>query len=227
VNLIGVVEGEFFDQFPSLPAGSEDLSKHDGFLYSASGRAALAKIKNYYTNIGVWIAPPNKHACFHRHFWWDIIYRDRIMEAALSNPEVPFEKIPLDTLMSIGAHARDVLGRRVSVCSTLIFIRPFIERVWPEILPWLDPWQPQPDLQKELPPIPLFDPAHLINIALGGAIVAIRQAIPYPPEKFSEEHEKIAADAIMQGGRQALNTAVKQMAPMMKEFSATVRAAAD
>jgi hypothetical protein len=71
VNLIGVVEGGQFDEFS---VAGEHASKHDGFLSSASGLAALSKIKNYYTNIGVWMSPPARHACFHRLTWWEVIF---------------------------------------------------------------------------------------------------------------------------------------------------------
>jgi hypothetical protein len=66
VNLIGVVEGGVFDEF-AIPG--ESATKHDGFLSTPAGLAALNKIKNYYTNIGFWISPPGKHACFHRCTW--------------------------------------------------------------------------------------------------------------------------------------------------------------
>ena len=64
VNLIGVLEGALFDEF--FQRGRGRAAQHNGFLSSAAGLAALSKIKNYYTNIGVWISPPPRHDCFNR-----------------------------------------------------------------------------------------------------------------------------------------------------------------
>ena len=58
VNLIGVVEGGIFDQFDD-PGRSENPAKHNGFLSSAQGLAALDKIKNYYTNIDMYRNSPS------------------------------------------------------------------------------------------------------------------------------------------------------------------------
>jgi hypothetical protein len=71
VNLIGILEGGGFDEF-AFPG--EDPSKHDGFLSGAAGLTELEKIKEYYVNIGVWMAPPPRQTCFHRKHWWDLLY---------------------------------------------------------------------------------------------------------------------------------------------------------
>ena len=229
VNLIGVIEGGFFDQSAETDENGNlrpwHLSKADGFLFSPSGRAALAKIKNYYTNIAVWIAPSDKIKCFGKRFWWEIVYNHRIMEAALSNPDADAEKIPLKALWSIGVHARDVIGVRTSQCQTTEWIIAWIENVWPEILPWIDPWRPLRDFQKlDDGPMPVIDPMPLVDIALGAAIVAMRQMFPFPPKDLEAKFDDVMVVA-EKAARSALDRANLQTEILIKNFTATLPAA--
>ncbi len=220
VNLIGVLEGGGFDEFS---IAGEHTSKHNGFLSSPSGLAALSKIKNYYTNIGVWISPSAKHACFHLHAWWEIIFSELIAEATLTSPDIALERIPPSTLMHIGIHARDVFDRRNGKCQSLEWLidwsREFIEVVW------LDPWDPitRIRLQKGDPPLPAIDPMPIVDVALGAALVSMRQQFPFPPEKITEEHDKIALEAIAKGARYGIEVAAKQALDQCQSFSKILR----
>lgn len=216
VNLIGIVEGGGFDQF-SRPG--EDPNKHDGFLSTASGRAVLDKIKNYYTNIGVWIAPPSVHQCFHRTFWWQLIYADRIMEAALVDPNVPFEKIPKEVFLAIGIHARDVLGRRASQCQTLEWMFPWIFKLMPEFVPWVNPWDPIIQKENDPRPLPFLDPWPIISVAIGAAIVTLRQKFPYPPEKIDSRMDQEAEKIILDGAKHGLALAMHSMTAELRGFA--------
>lgn len=220
VNLIGVVEGGGFDEF-GIPG--EHASKHDGFLSSVDGRAALDKIKNYYTNIGVWIAPPDKHACFNRFIWWEIVFADRIVEATLTSPDIQLERIPASTLMHIGIHARDVFGRRASQCQTLQWVfdwaREFIEVVW------IDPWDPitRVRLKEGDAPLPIWDPMPLVDVALGAALVSLRQQFPFPPEKITDEHMDAALKVVRKGAKFGMQLAMKIAFEQSNMFEAALR----
>jgi hypothetical protein len=224
VNLIGVIEGGIFDEFDRP---GEDATKHDGFLSSPAGLAALNRIKNYYTNIGIWIAPPARHRCFNWRVWPQLLYKDRLMEAALVDPAVKFDRIPLEVFLHIGIHARDVIGRLASQCQTIEWLIDWIRDLWPEVAIWVNPWDP---IIREKPPVeaplPLFDPMPLIDVALGGALVAMRQAYPYPPEKLTDEFDKVAREAAAGGARRALELGVRNAASGLKEFNRLVEAAA-
>jgi hypothetical protein len=199
VNLIGVLEGGMFDEF-NFPF--EDPTKHNGFLSSASGLGALNRIKNYYTNIGVWISPPERHTCFNRFVWWELVYADRIMEAALPSPEIPLEQIPAATLMYIGIHARDVFGRRASQCQTIEWIIDWVIDLDLLERAWIDPWDPitrfNPELEDNAP-LPTIDPISLVDVALGAALVSMRQRFPIPPKKFSDRQDAAAMKAVQEG----------------------------
>ena len=227
VNLIGVVEGGIFDQFDD-PGRVENPAKHNGFLSSTQGLAALDKIKNYYTNIGVWIATPERIHCFRRRFWWDIIYKERIMEAALVDPAVPFDRIPIEVYLSIGIHARDVLGRFASQCQTVEWIIGWLKDLWPEVVLWIDPWDPITRGPKQKsPPLPVYDPQPIIDAALGGAIVAMRQAFPFAPEKMDEDFDRKAKSAAMSGARRVMTLAAENSQSTLTDFRKILRAPID
>lgn len=209
VNLIGVVEGGGFDQF-SRPG--EDPTKHDGFLSTTAGGVALDMIKNYYTNIGVWISPPARRACFNTKVWWQMVYSDRVMEASLVNPDIAFQKIPVDVFYSIGTHARDAFGRRASQCQSIIWTLDWLREFAIELVPWIDPWDPVIRFEKTvIPPLPVVDLWPVVHTALGAALVAMRQSAPYPPEHITEQHVKIAEAVRLKAGKAGLKLSMKQL----------------
>jgi hypothetical protein len=220
VNLIGLVEGGGFDDL--TPANSP--TKHDGFLSTPSGQAVLAKIKEYFVNIGVWIAPPARHKCFHNRLWWDVIYHDRLMEAALVNPDVALTKIPFDVLHHIGSSARDVIGRIAGQCRSLEFIFDVVRTILPELVEIVDPW-PHP-IPPDPPPFHWVDPMKLLDAAVGAAIVSLRQAYPYPVETFTKEVDDLAAKAIHEGITHGLQLGLRQMSNDLGDFSKALRAGA-
>ncbi|MDH4086720.1 MAG: hypothetical protein OEV04_06775 [Nitrospira sp.] len=180
VNLIGVVEGAGFDDFVGTPG--THTSKHDGFLSSPAGRAALDKIKEYYVNVGVWIAPADKISCMNSRLWWELIFADRIVEATLTEFTKPWKEISLHQLYLIGVHARDVIGRHAGACQSLAWILPEIDLIWIELRPWIDPWGPLDPKRLKDPVLPWFDPQPLLDIAIGGAVAALREAFPAVPK---------------------------------------------
>lgn len=220
VNLIGVVEGSLFDEFS---VAGEHTSKHDGFLSSASGLAALSKIKNYYTNIGVWMSPPTRHDCFHRFAWWEVIFSERLIEATLTSPDIALDRIPTSTLMHIGIHARDVFARRAGQCQTLEWLvdwlRPYIEVVW------LDPWDPVArfQLEKADAPLPAVDPMPMVDVALGAALVSMRQQFPFAPEKIGDKHDQTALKAIAKGARYGIDLGARMTLEQCQSFSKLLR----
>ena len=223
VNLIGVLEGGQFDEF-NVPG--EDASKHDGFLSSASGLAAFDRIKNYYTNIGVWISPPARHACFNLFTWWELVFADRVMEAALTSPEIPLERIPVSTLMFIGIHARDAFGRRASQCQTLQFVLDWVRDYKLIEVHWIDPWDPvtRVRLDRELDgPLPSVDPMPVVDAALGAALVSMRQAFQQPPQKITERQDALAMEAVQKGATYGMQLAARNVAEQCQAFVAALR----
>ena len=206
VNLIGVVEGGVFDDFDETPG--TDPSKHTGFLSSPSGLAALAKIKQYYVNVGVWISPAERIACMNDRLWFELIWNHRIVEASLTDASQKLENVSLTNLKLIGVHARDVLGRLASPCQTVHFILPYFEEFYLELIPHIDPWRPWPKDGPE-PPLPWVDVDPLLDVALGAALVALREVYPYPDGKeqeFDERATAIVRHGMADGLSRALDT---------------------
>jgi hypothetical protein len=223
VNLIGVVEGGVFDEF-DVPG--EHLSKHDGFLSSAAGLAVLDKIKNYFTNIGVWVSPPARHTCFNRLVWWELVYADRIMEAALTTPEIQLERIPASTLMFIGTHARDAFGRRASQCQTIEWLIDWIKDIKLIEVAWIDPWDPVTRFrlqEEDDAPLPFLDPMPLVDVALGAALVSMRQNFPSPPEKPSDRQDAAAMKAVQRGASYGIKLATKLAVAQSQTFAAAFK----
>jgi hypothetical protein len=219
VNLIGVVEGGLFDEFA---VAGESTTKHDGFLSTPAGLTALNKIKNYYTNIAIWISPPSKHACFHRLTWWEIIFAERLVEATLTRPDIPLERIPAATLMHIGIHARDVFGRRAGQCQSLQWLIDWIRQYID--VSWLDPWDPiSHSREKGEPPLPLVDPQPVVDLILGAALVALRQQFPQAPDKLAEREDGVALKAISKGAKFGVDLATKLVVEQTKSFPGLFR----
>lgn len=205
INLIGV--------FNDAGASPE---KRDGFLSSPEGQAALERITNYFVNIGVWIAPADRQRCIRSTRFWDIVFTDRIVEAALVDPSERLEAIPSRVAWSIGVHARDVLDRAYGPCQSLQFVVDFIETVWPEIVFDINPWIAGRDRKEAAAGLPLVDPMPLVEAALGGAILALRAALPYP-ERIERMDEKATAEIMAAGARRMLAAAVKESSAALVE----------
>jgi hypothetical protein len=219
VNLIGIVEGGGFDEFVL----GIDNTKHTGFLATPAGRAALAKIMNYYVNIGVWMAPTGRHTCFHNNVWWRLVYHDRILEATLLHPELTFDRIRIEDLYSIGVHARDVIGNSASQCQTIEWIIDWLRPIAPELVRHINPWASLEFKKGEELNLPLFDPMPLIDVAIGGAIVAMRKLMSQPPAKYTDADNKRLMEAGRKGSLEGLNRAIENMKYSMEPFETAIK----
>lgn len=212
VNLIGVVEDGRFDDLE--PANSP--TKHDGFMSTPSGQAALAEIKEYFVNVGVWIAPPARHQCFRNRFWWEAIYRDRVVEASMVRTDIPLAEIPLELLHHIGSSARDVIGRMAGQCASIEWIFDLFRKNWPELVHLIDPWPPFPS--PDPPPYLPIDPLKLFDTAIGAAVVSLRQHFPYPSKEAAQELNERASKVINEGLEKGLQRGLQQMAKDLSQF---------
>jgi hypothetical protein len=204
INLIGQI---------GLP---ETTVKGQGFLWSAVGQAHLEAIKAYYRNIAVWIARVGDHVCFRRKLLWGLLYQHRIMEAVFATPDVTLERANVKTLYEIGVFARDVLGRSASRCQSERII---IDLVWPrlpDLIPDLDPWFPFPEPGPDPPPVPWLDPTPLLTLALGGALIALREAFPFPDPELAEQVDKEGDALIERGAAYGLRLGLESFAESLK-----------
>lgn len=189
--------------------------KRLGFLASPQGQAHLEQIKAYYRNLAVWLAPPERIRCMNTRLCWSLVWRDRVMEAVLSTADVKLSALDPGTLLLIGRHARDVLGRFAGQCQAVRLVLDLVlERAIPKLIPEIDPWLPEPErLMKRFDGVQWFDGTPLLDIALGGALVAIREELPPPDEKLTNQIDGAKIEeAIQRGANEALERGFKSAA---------------
>jgi hypothetical protein len=113
-------------------------------------------------------------------------------------------------LRLIGVHARDALGRQAGQCQTLgLVIDLVLARALPDLIPDIDPWHPhRPEFRESV----WFDDTPLMDIALGGALVALRQTLDVPTEESAREVDVDALlEVIAEGATQALRIAARSI----------------
>lgn len=221
VNLIGEIGP------PATDPKSRNFPGGGGFLATATGRAHLEEIRAYYRNLAVWTAPPGRIACMNTRILWELVWNHRVLEAVLTTTDVRLADVRSHILMHIGRHARDVLGRFASQCQSVRLILDLVLRpALPELIPDIDPWLPGPPRRLELPDeVTWFDGAPLLDIALGAALVGLREAFPQPDEQSVSELEterlvELAAEAGRAGVERAMASAVENAAAVRAMFEA-------
>jgi hypothetical protein len=196
VNLVGEV---------ALP---ETEVKGRGFLASTAGEAHFEEIKTYYRNIAVWIAPPSAHRCFRRKLIWSLLYQHRVLEAVLTTPAIALDRADATLLYEIGIHARDVLNRAASRCQSLQIVFDLVRPEIPQLIAEIDPWAPPPP--EPGPPFPPFaNPGPLLDIALGGALLALREEFPMSNIEIRGEVDERGDAAIERGAAAAVRLGVR------------------
>ncbi len=172
--------------------------KSYGFLASPQGQAHFEEIKAYYRNLATWLARPERIQCMNTRLSWDLVWSDRVMEAVLTTLDRKLSEIDLHTLWHIGQHARDVLGRFAGRCQS---VRLVLERAIPELIPHLDPWWPEEEKSGErFDGVGWFDASPILDISLGGALVALRQAYPHIDEDIVRKLDTDKLQDIMLAG---------------------------
>lgn len=173
--------------------------KDVGFLYSASGQAHYEAIKTYFRNLAVWLAPPDSRACMRRCGIWLVIWDHRILEAVTPGLPLKLDRSSFLDVLWVGYHARDVLGRFASECQAVEWLLDLIRPLVPiDIVELLRPWPPLPDPD----PSPWFDESRLLDLAIGGSVIALREEFPGPNQVRRGKPER-AIDAAMERGAAA------------------------
>ena len=207
INLVGAI-------------GNADPIKSVGFAASAPGMAALEKVKAYYRNIAVWLSPAATRHCMRNGGIWILLWESRLVEAVTDGLRMPLERADLAVLCDIGRHARDAMGKYASQCQSLIWvldwIRPFLEK---ELFRHVDPWPPE--FEKPVPidgpdPVPWFDVNPILDAAVGGAILALREEFPNPDAKTGERANKAFDKVVHKGLEHGLHVAMKDFGRSME-----------
>jgi hypothetical protein len=127
---------------------SNDARKLSGFNDTPQGRAVLARIRNYFRNVAIWLSPPKKIQCMATRAYWGTLIRYPLVEEVVGHR----------TLWNLGRSGLDVIGRRASQCATSYW--------WPYLIPELK-------LERLPLELPLFE--RLEPFLVGGVIDALHK----------------------------------------------------
>lgn len=193
-------------------SATRESAKRYGFLASTPGEQTLDKIKEYYVNLVLWLAPSALVRCMNRRILWGLIFHDRVIESLITRSEIPLEQAEFPLLRRVGAHARDALGRSTSSCQEVRIASWVLELVQArELVPWVDPWWPHP--RPEPDPVPWYNLDVLVDAALGGALVALHEASaglhPDEIDKVEEAFDTIVARGATRSLQQAIEAGTK------------------
>ncbi|WP_062357915.1 hypothetical protein [Pseudoxanthomonas mexicana] len=186
----------------------------NGFLSSASGQTHFEEIKSYYRNLAVWLSRPERIRCMNSRLYWTLLWDERVMEAVLTTTDIPLAKLDLGSIRLIGQHARDVLGRFAGRCQGVRLALDLLYERLPPLIPDIDPWWPEPGpLHEKFDGVEWLDGTQLFDIAIGSALVALREAFPSPDEKSvrkleGEQIEKVLQEGVGAGVKRALESMV-------------------
>lgn len=200
--------------------------KSVGFLASTQGQAHFEEIKAYYRNLAVWLARPERIQCMNTRLSWGLVWSDRVMEAVLTTMDLKLSEINLHTLWHIGQHARDVLGRYAGRCQSVKLVLDLVlESAIPELIPHIDPWWLEEEkIGEGFDGVGWFDASPILDITLGGALVALRQAYPHIDQDTVRklETEKLQ-EVMLSGAKRSLERAFESVGAAAKLASSEFR----
>lgn len=203
----------------TMPPGDP---KRFGFLVSPAGQVHLNNIKAYYRNIAVWISRPGNLSCMRSRLLWELLWHHRVLEAVMTRPDVSLAQADVGLLYEIGKHARDVLGRYAGQCQSrrlaLDILSPFLAE---ELVIRLDPWMELEEKELAADLVPWYDPEPVLDTALGGALLALREEFLHPREDELERAEKALDSVVYRGVQAALDLSMQSMQGASDRFVST------
>jgi hypothetical protein len=177
-----------------------DASWHHFFWYNleqfekSEDQSVYKEIKNYFRNIGIWLAHDSKQESLRNRALWLTRWSYPLAEAfSPRTVKARLHEADPDYLLKLGATARDTLNSIVSPCISLQWILNLSEEFMPEGigLSGYYPWKLDPATETKKP----FglDINSLVNILLGGIMLEIADSFP---QIVRETFEKVGADLI-------------------------------
>lgn len=194
--------------------------KSKGFLYSSTGQDHLDDIKRYFRNIAVWLSREEQIDCMNNRTIWDLLHNGRVIEAVSTRPDVTFEMADARYVFDVGRHARDVLGNYASQCQSrrlaIDILEPHVSR---ELLERLDPWWDRIEEYRDAESVPWTNPDPILDLALGGALIGLREEFPEPDPEMRDEVEEVIDEVVAQGVRKALDMALESVDESVHRFN--------
>ena len=198
-----------------------------GFPGSISDSTSVyGKVTDYWRNIAKWLSPPGKRRCVRRAALWYTAWNDLLVETIGDGNIIHVEKAPIKIIHELGHLTRLVIARDFGPCDELLFTLPLPERVVIPELAWpFDPWVPAviPRPRPGPDPLPWLDTEAILDIAMGGAMAALREAFPVADPAIRDKALE-AMDGIMERGAAiALSRAAPGMEQEAKRMTSIAR----
>ena len=201
VNLVGMAQA-------GAPAAFDR-----GFLGSAAGIEHLKAIRAYYRNLVVWGSRPERIREMNTRLAFGVLYDGRVLEAVLTSTSVRLADLSPIALRLVGSHARDVLGRTASQCQSLRLILDLVvQRALPDLIPEVDPWWPKPERTDPPARSDWVDGTALLDFALGGALVGLREALGEPNERNGDVDSDRIAEVMAESGARGIELGLRSLA---------------
>lgn len=178
VNLTGRMV--LFDDTPGN-VSTGDNRKLNGFNDSVAGQAALERIRNYYRNVAIWLAPPRLQRCMACQGLWGAIHRFPLKADLRADMGV----------LEIGQHAVEVLTKFAGKCQVQGWWRVFIE-----------PTRLHKLLDLERYAVPTEGLLWLDAYLIGGMLqqmLRLRDKLPATQQPSHDELDKLAAEGVAEG----------------------------
>lgn len=178
--------------------------KTQGFLASASGLAALARIQNYYVNIGLWLAPKADRQCMLNGLFWHYVMEFVVIERFTINTSI----------LEFGVMAKDALGKSASQCQLRSWIIDVVPLDIRKIILDFDDFPP--NKRVVLPNLDILE-----TYVIGGAV---RELLvhAYALEKVSVKDEKTRLKMNDQIGEVFLKGAASGLGEMISDFQSNI-----
>lgn len=177
------------------------------------GAGAAPAVPSRAVVIGDRRTSPEGRQCSHGRVWWDLAWSDRVVDATVPGSDPPPVLDPatvdLRLLASVGAHAWLVLDERAAAWPILEWALPIIRLAGLDLPPRPTGRQLQP----------------LVDVAVGGALVWLRAALPDPPSTPDDREvaERIRG-IVARGAVLALRRVVDEIGPDLREVGDVVSA---
>jgi len=210
---------------------TDGSAKEFGFLASPQGQAHFEEIKTYYRNLALWLTRPSVVTCMYRGWVFELVRNAHVVEAVATVSAVRLDQTNARMLLSIGHHAKDVLGKFAGQCQSRRF-QQWILKLLPRapgfdtIVRDFDPWAPDDPKQSRREReygenLGFGDVTPAFDIALGAALVEANRYIDKVNEKV--DHDKL--DAVLASGAEAgLKMSIKALEASQKELSRAMSA---
>jgi hypothetical protein len=189
-----------------------DGAKKQGFDATPAGKTVLSEIESYYLNIAMWLARGNTKGDWLSWVMWLILWKRPFNELIIRRPH---HELTDAAVLAVGRIARQLLPSVVPEA---------------QALDWLYTWAAGIEVGKALPPhpwragqrgkeLPVVSHDHVLEAALGGALVALAKKFPRRRADVRVADLRIVAEHGIKQGFAALASATGHRARSLAEFA--------